>query len=159
MSKWIGKRNKTSRCSISSQKNDQYLAQENGINHWVAKDDSRATIFTSSKDGTFSVHGLSFGSYELVEIKPPKGYILSQSTILFEVEKGSYDPLHPIPLEIINEPKANPTNNGKRQFRCRQMVHQMKKWRKLSKNKRRDAWRFLNFRVIASPFNRDSLVL
>ncbi|MBD9904341.1 SpaH/EbpB family LPXTG-anchored major pilin, partial [Enterococcus faecium] len=94
-------------------KNDQYLAQENGINHWVAKDDSRATIFTSSKDGTFSVHGLSFGSYELVEIKPPKGYILGQSTILFEVEKGSYDPLHPIPLEIINEPKANPTNNGK----------------------------------------------
>lgn len=72
-------------------KNDQYLAQENGINHWVAKDDSRATIFTSSKDGTFSVHGLSFGSYELVEIKPPKGYILGQSTILFEVEKGSYD--------------------------------------------------------------------
>ncbi|XVG98109.1 prealbumin-like fold domain-containing protein [Enterococcus faecium] len=70
-------------------------------------------MFTSSKDGTFSVHGLSFGSYELVEIKPPKGYILSQSTILFEVEKGSYDPLHPIPLEIINEPKANPTNNGK----------------------------------------------
>ncbi|MCC9082363.1 prealbumin-like fold domain-containing protein [Enterococcus faecium] len=30
---------------------------------------------------------MSFGSYELVEIKPPKGYILSQSTILFEVEK------------------------------------------------------------------------
>ncbi|HFC9228079.1 MULTISPECIES: prealbumin-like fold domain-containing protein [Enterococcus] len=112
-------------------KNDQYLAQENGINHWVAKDDSRATIFTSSKDGTFSVHGLSFGSYELVEIKPPKGYILSQSTILFEVEKGSYDPLHPIPLEIINEPKANPTNNGKTPSRNRSLNY----WKQKSYDK------------------------
>lgn len=30
-------------------KNDQYLAQENGINHWVAKDDSRATILLPVK--------------------------------------------------------------------------------------------------------------
>ncbi|HGF8040826.1 SpaH/EbpB family LPXTG-anchored major pilin [Enterococcus faecium] len=94
-------------------RDNQYLAQENGTNHWVAKDDPRATIFTSGKDGTFSVHGLSFGSYELVEIKPPKGYVWSPAPILFEVEEGSYDPLHPIPLEIINEPEANRTNNGK----------------------------------------------
>ena len=94
-------------------RDNQYLAQENGINHWVAKDDPRATIFTSGKDGTFSVHGLSFRSYELVEIKPPKGYVWSPAPILFEVEAGSYDPLHPIPLEIINEPEANRTNNGK----------------------------------------------
>ncbi|MDT2614049.1 SpaH/EbpB family LPXTG-anchored major pilin [Enterococcus dongliensis] len=93
---------------VIRQKN-KYLAQINGENHWVVKDDPQVTILNSDEKGKFAINGLAYGSYELIEIKAPAGYRLNESPIPFTVENGSYDFQVPVPLQVVNEPISSKT--------------------------------------------------
>lgn len=54
---------------------------------WVDTQDG-ATKLTSGEDGTFIIHGLEDGQYELVEVKAPDGYQLPTSNFTFSVNNG-----------------------------------------------------------------------
>lgn len=45
---------------------------------------------TSNENGDFSIKGLAYGSYKLVEIKPPEGYKILDEEIPFTIKSGSY---------------------------------------------------------------------
>ncbi|EPH95324.1 LPXTG-motif protein cell wall anchor domain protein [Enterococcus faecalis 13-SD-W-01] len=79
-------------------KNDQgqYLERQNGENHWqnIAPADFSAVqnqLFTlhSDQQGLFSINGLAYGQYQLVEIKAPDNYYLSQKPFDFTVDEAS----------------------------------------------------------------------
>lgn len=52
--------------------------------------------FSSDKDGKIVVTGLEYGTYALVEVEAPKGFVKDPTPHSFEVDKGSYD----VSLEI-----------------------------------------------------------
>ncbi|WP_236686657.1 MSCRAMM family protein [Streptococcus phocae] len=62
-------------------------------------------LVTSDKKGLFEVGDLPFGSYYLKEIKAPKGYLLSQKPVAFEVTNYSAKAK---PTKVINTPKTPP---------------------------------------------------
>lgn len=55
---------------------------------WIT-DGNKATILTSSTDGTFEVKGLNSGTYQLKETKAPEGYALPADTFAFKVVTGT----------------------------------------------------------------------
>lgn len=62
-------------------------------------------LVTSDNKGLFEVADLPFGSYYLKEIKAPKGYLLSQKPVAFEVTNYSAKAK---PTKVINTPKTPP---------------------------------------------------
>lgn len=66
-----------------------YLVEKNGIFQWN-NDKSNAYQVTSNENGDFSIKGLAYGSYKLVEIKPPEGYKILDEEIPFTIKSGSY---------------------------------------------------------------------
>lgn len=62
-------------------------------------------LVASNSKGFFEVQDLPFGSYYLKEVKAPKGYLLSQKKIFFEVTNYS---AKAAPIKIINTPKLPP---------------------------------------------------
>lgn len=82
---------------------DNYLTIENGQYHWVANRD-QATEYVSESDGSLEVTGLKDGRYRLVEIEAPRGYLLSNTPISFQVTAGTYRP--GAVMNIINEPET-----------------------------------------------------
>ncbi|CAX00735.1 putative ancillary pilus subunit [Streptococcus equi subsp. zooepidemicus] len=62
-------------------------------------------LVASNSKGFFEVQDLPFGSYYLKEVKAPKGYLLSQKKIFFEVTNYS---AKAAPTKIINAAKTPP---------------------------------------------------
>ncbi|WP_229297465.1 MSCRAMM family protein [Streptococcus equi] len=62
-------------------------------------------LVASNSKGFFEVQDLPFGSYYLKEVKAPKGYLLSQKKIFFEVTDYS---AKAAPTKIINAAKTPP---------------------------------------------------
>lgn len=56
---------------------------------WVT-DKANAFVFVSGPNGQFEVTGLAPGTYNLVEIKAPAGYVLNETPRPFTVGAGSY---------------------------------------------------------------------
>ncbi|MGO2265241.1 MAG: pilin N-terminal domain-containing protein [Vagococcus salmoninarum] len=103
---------------IKNQKNN-YLKQNNGKWQWetvtdnIAKNYLKYDLFTvtSDKTGVFQLTGLAYGKYELVEVKAPEDYILSETTIPFEIEEGTWKIAEKLvgPLVVVNERIPNKT--------------------------------------------------
>lgn len=105
---------------VKNNQND-YL-QEAG--NWT-KDREKARVFISDKEGIIDLYGLRYGSYYLIEIEAPKGYLLSQTPVEFKVTKTSETETKSIPHKIVNKkeseqsvntgslPKTNDTINQK----------------------------------------------
>lgn len=66
---------------------------------WV-NSKNEATVFTSAADGTFNIYGLSYGNYQLEEIKAPKGYNLLNGEKAFTISPTSY--LEDAKIIIVN---------------------------------------------------------
>lgn len=85
-----------------------YLLQRNGTFQW-SSDRSNAYQLTSDVNGNFSIQGLNYGSYKLIEIQAPDGYKSLDEEIPFTIESGSYrlgdQPTSP--LRIVNAKTTN----------------------------------------------------
>lgn len=81
----------------------KYYRLEEGKVKWV-QDAKQATLLISQADGSFSVAGLAYGSYCLVESKAPAGYQLLQEPVAFQVDFGSWqqEGKPKTPLKIAN---------------------------------------------------------
>lgn len=66
-----------------------YLVEKNGAFQWNSNKGD-AYQLTSDENGNFSIKGLAYGSYKLVEIKAPDGYKILDEEIPFTIESGSY---------------------------------------------------------------------
>lgn len=80
-----------------------YLVEKNGTFKW-SSNKSDAYQLTSDENGNFSIKGLAYGSYKLVEIKAPDGYKILDEEISFTIESGSYHIGYQAtsPLMIVN---------------------------------------------------------
>ena len=91
----------------------KYVQRKDGVNEWVAVTDDLASqkdqlyVLTSNEQGEFMIDGLAFGTYQLQEVKAPKGYVLSKSSVPFEVVEGNLGEAG-VPLKVINEQKTDP---------------------------------------------------
>lgn len=91
----------------------EYLLQKDGKNNWqkvsgnLTTAAKNLTILTSNAKGLFEIKGLSYGSYELVELASPKGFVLSQEAVPFKVNEESF-PEKGLPLKVVNEPEEKP---------------------------------------------------
>ncbi|MDY6065946.1 MAG: SpaA isopeptide-forming pilin-related protein [Finegoldia sp.] len=77
-----------------------YVAKE-----WVASD-TEATRFVSGADGMIKVKGLEAGTYSLVEMKAPAGYLLptTEETYITEITVGPANEAGEVDItEIVNE--------------------------------------------------------
>lgn len=66
-----------------------YLVERNGAFQWNSNK-SEAYQIISDENGDFSIKGLGYGNYKLVEIKAPIGYKILDVEIPFTIESGSY---------------------------------------------------------------------
>lgn len=80
-------------------------------------DKSKATKYTTGKDGIVDVKGLEYGTYQLQETEAPEGYALPTGEAAytkFVVEEKSYETTNTTPLNIVNTPKGLlPSTGGK----------------------------------------------
>lgn len=90
-----------------------YLIENNKSFQWDSNK-SNAYQLISDKNGDFSIKGLEYGSYKLVEIKAPDGYKLLDEEIPFSIESGSYhlgdqatSPLMIVNAKITKESKVS----------------------------------------------------
>lgn len=67
----------------------RYLVVKDGLVQWVTNQ-AEAKVLTSNTNGYFEIQGLSYGSYQLEEIKAPTGYNLSKEAIAFDISAGTY---------------------------------------------------------------------
>ena len=98
---------------IIKNKAGMYLKQVGDKYEWVSETSDelanyeKAGLLTlvSNQKGIFEITGLTHGNYELVEVKAPKGYVLSQVGIPFEVAEGTWQLKNLLaePLRVINE--------------------------------------------------------
>ncbi|MDO5028775.1 MAG: SpaA isopeptide-forming pilin-related protein [Bacillota bacterium] len=73
--------------------------------------DGNEIILVSDEEGRFSVSGLPYGTYYLIEISPPSGYKLLTEAMKFEIGQGSETKLmiiENIPDNPPDEPPENP---------------------------------------------------
>lgn len=88
----------------------EYLLQKDEKNHWkkitgdVTENSDKLSVFISDEKGLFAVKGLSYGTYELVEIAAPHGFTLSQQAVEFKVDAESFPTADALPLKVVNEP-------------------------------------------------------
>lgn len=78
-----------------------YLTTKNGTNAWIENKDN-AIRFVSGEDGSFKVMGLKYGRYFLEEVKAPEKYVLSNTSIPFEIMNGTFSPR--ATMNIVNKP-------------------------------------------------------
>ena len=107
-------------------RDNQYLAQENGINHWVAKDDPRATILLPAKMEHFLSMVCLLEAMNQLRL-PPKGYVWSPAPLSLKLKQAVIIRFHPIHWKSSTNQKQIGQITEKRQFRYRRMAHQMKK--------------------------------
>lgn len=74
---------------------------------WV-EDKSKATTFTTEKDGLVNITGLKYGTYYLEETQAPEDYVLLAKRIQFEVNKDSYGTTG----ELVNPEKVTNKHKG-----------------------------------------------
>lgn len=65
-----------------------YEKTETGV-RWVPTA-NQATLLKSQVDGSFSIEGVAYGEYQLIEHQAPTGYQLLQKPVPFQVEGGSW---------------------------------------------------------------------
>lgn len=86
----------------------KYLLKVDGKNTWIdvkdpVKEQENLTLLASDEKGNFSINGLSYGEYELVEVVAPEGYVLSETPVTFTVEKGSLTGDAAVALSVVNQ--------------------------------------------------------
>lgn len=108
----------------------KYLKQTSGGTSWLtvpetaitsgSYQDYGLTVLTSGSDGTFNIKGLSYGSYQLVEVAAPDGYQLLSQPVSFTVSANSYQlfegeqRLASAALDVLNDPSGTlPSTGGK----------------------------------------------
>ncbi|OJG45634.1 hypothetical protein RV04_GL001923 [Enterococcus hermanniensis] len=55
---------------------------------------------------------MAYGNYALNEIKPPKGYVINQEPIPFEIAKGTFEQSPIQALEIVNKASTKDTTTS-----------------------------------------------
>lgn len=90
---------------------DAAFEKMNMLWDWTTdKDEKKAMVFTSDRDGKFEVRGLKKGDYFLKEIKAPDGYALLQNEIKFNVNETSYEEANRI--QVKNKKVTIPQTGG-----------------------------------------------
>jgi fimbrial isopeptide formation D2 family protein/LPXTG-motif cell wall-anchored protein len=91
---------------VIKNKQGQYLQRKNGENRWqnispaaFSAAMKQLVILDSDQQGMFSINGLAYGQYQLVEIKAPEGYHLSHKPFDFTVDETG----NRMPLAIMNQ--------------------------------------------------------
>lgn len=98
-------------------KDGDYLQQGTAKTTWVAAENlSEQQIkkhqllrLISGEDGSFFVNGLSYGTYQIIEVKAPDGYVLTNEPISFTVDKNSLRFGKEAALAVVNRRAAPPS--------------------------------------------------
>ena len=104
---------------VQNSRKDYLYADNNQNYEWRPTDklsltDKGLVLLTSDEQGEFEIKGLSYGEYFLTEVVAPKGYVLRDIQVPFEIDDFSYELSEKagIKLEVFNEPET-PTEPDK----------------------------------------------
>ncbi len=99
----------------SSEANYLLIDPQTKAVNWT-KEQGKATVFTTEKDGLITIIGLAYGTYYLEEIKAPENYVQLTNRLSFVVDEQSYHLSGQVisPEKVPNKHKGTlPSTGGK----------------------------------------------